>query len=256
MSYRADDEFESRYGQRGRPLLRPYEEIALALRIRAGDGGARDELIERNLRLAWSIAKHYQGRGFPLEDLVQIGVQGLIIAADRWNPARGCRFSTYACWWIGQAITRDAGSLGRTIHVPLYLFPLLARWSKIAHENPRATAADVARLLAIDESKAARVLDAARSCRALDEIVDEHGSPWQPADPRANDAGDQADRLALLDLAAQRLSVLDARSREVLERRCRGETLRAIADRFDISRERVRQIEKKARTRLRFAESA
>jgi RNA polymerase primary sigma factor len=110
-----------------RKLLAPEEEVELARRARAGEEAARRELIERNLRLVVSVAKRYRGMGLPLEDLIQEGNIGLIKATERFDPKRGFRFSTYATWWVRQAIGRAVANKGRTIRLPVHAHEKLAR---------------------------------------------------------------------------------------------------------------------------------
>src|SRR5437763_213650 len=116
------------------PLLRPAEEVALAQRVARGDTEAADALAQANLRLVVTIAGHYRHCGLPLEDLIAEGNLGLLHAVQKYEWQRGCRFSTYAVWWIRQAITRAIGNHGHTIRVPVHLAEALARHTRAVEE--------------------------------------------------------------------------------------------------------------------------
>src|SRR5438132_6333612 len=126
-----DEYFQSIHRYR---LVTPAEERALALRIRAGDAAAREELINANLRLAISIAVSYTGRGLSLLDLIEEGNLGLTKAAGLFDPDHGCRFATYATWWIKQAIRRALADTSKTVRIPSYLHPKIAEWKKLARD--------------------------------------------------------------------------------------------------------------------------
>src|SRR5271163_3362360 len=125
-----------------RPLLTPAEEISLSRRVQRGDMAAKDRMIEANLRLVVHVAKGYQGRGLPLVDLIQEGTVGLIRAVEKFDPGRGCRFSTYAIWWIRASVTRAISGQARLVHLP---DALVARIQK-ASEVERRLQADLGRV--------------------------------------------------------------------------------------------------------------
>ncbi len=124
-----------------RPLLTAAEEISLSRRVQRGDLAAKDRMIEANLRLVVHVAKAYQGRGLPLQDLIQEGTVGLIRAVEKFDPARGCRFSTYAIWWIRAAVTRAVSGQSRIVHLP---DALQSRLQKVA-ETERVLTAQLGR---------------------------------------------------------------------------------------------------------------
>jgi len=134
-----------------RPLLTPGEEISLSRRVQRGDMAAKDRMIEANLRLVVHVAKGYQGRGLPLVDLIQEGTVGLIRAVEKFDPGRGCRFSTYAIWWIRASVTRAISGQARLVHLP---DALQSRLQKVA-EAERALAAELGRTPRAQELAAA-----------------------------------------------------------------------------------------------------
>ena len=151
------------------PLLSTSDEIRLAKRAQRGDGEARHKLIVSNLRLVVSIAKKYLYYGLPLLDLIEEGNLGLMKAVDRYDPTRGCKFSTYATWWIRQAVTRSLSNQGRTVRIPVYVTDNVARYKKTAEElyirtGRRPDAEDVAKEMGI------KVGEARRLCEFVDDI--------------------------------------------------------------------------------------
>jgi RNA polymerase primary sigma factor len=233
---------------RGIPLLSREEEVDLARRLRAGDDDAKQRLIESNLRLVVQIARRYFNRGLPLGDLIEEGNLGLIRAVEKFDPERGTRFSTYATWWIRQAIVRALANQARLVRLPVHIELLLGRYRR---EQERLTG-ELGRPPTMEEI--ARALDMpVERLSKLDEI---RQRPMSLDSSRAKattvDDDDEADRLGRLVRERHELaSVLDdlaENERRVLRARFGldeqpAETLEAIGRRLGLTRERIRQIE-------------
>lgn len=244
-------------------LLARDEEVALARRIQAGDQEAKARLIEANLRLVVQIARRYLNRGLPLPDLIEEGNLGLMRAAEKFEPERGTRFSTYATWWIRHAVVRALANQARTIRLPVHVEALLGRYAK---EQARLTQA--LNRLPTPEELAAALRTSVEQVRELEEIRQPPvslDSPVGTDDTALHDvvpdvsADPSASLGALLRTRTDLTSVLDdlaANERTVLRRRFgleggSSETLEAIGQGLSLSRERVRQIEANGLRKLR-----
>ena len=251
------------------PLLTAAEELKLARGAHAGDFHARQRMIEANLRLVVSIARHYLHRGLPLDDLIEEGNLGLIHAMEKFDPERGFRFSTYATWWIRQNVERAIMNQSRTVRLPVYLIKelnivlramrRLDRERGAAGDSPGTALEDVARLLDRPVSEIRQLLALNERAASLDSPLDidpELTMSDAIADEAAEDPATHLEHEEAEALVAEWVSQLTDRQRLVVERRygLGGRdvtTLEDIASDLGLTRERVRQIQVEALTTLR-----
>ena len=246
------------------PLLSPDEEVDLAKRMNNGDAEARRKLTEANLRLVVSIAKRYVGRGMLFLDLIQEGNLGLIKAVEKFDYEKGFKFSTYATWWIRQAITRAIADQARTIRIPVHMVETINKLIRVSRQLLQELGRDpipeeIAEEMGLSEDKVREIMKIAQEPVSLEtpigEEEDSHLGDFIPDD----DAPAPAEAAAFTLLKEQLMEVLDTltpREEKVLRLRFglddgRARTLEEVGKEFNVTRERIRQIEAKALRKLR-----
>lgn len=252
------------------PLLKPEEEISLAVKIQAGGSegeAARHQMIRSNLRLVIALAKRYAHMGLAFSDLVEEGNIGLMRAVEKFDPKRGYRFSTYAAWWIKQGMMRSLSNQGKTIRIPVYMYDIISKWRRVRDAlmqrlNRMPTRREIAKVLEIPTAKVKEIetivgrpssLNTPLSLDGTAELIDmlEESVEHNP--------DTQVGEILKSERVLKLLGVLDEREREMMTRRFgldhhNPHTLEEVAHHFNVTRERIRQIEscvlKKIRAQL------
>ena len=246
------------------PLLSPEEELELATRMSQGDEEARHRITEANLRLVVSFAKRYVGRGMLFLDLIQEGNLGLIKAVEKFDHTKGYKFSTYATWWIRQAITRAIADQARTIRIPVHMVETINKTIRVSRQllqelGHDPSAEEIARELDMPVEKVRDILKISQEPVSLEtpigEEEDSHLGDFIP-DEDASEPSEAASFSLLREQLEEVLDTLAPREKKVLELRFgivdgRTRTLEEVGKEFNVTRERIRQIEAKALRKLR-----
>jgi RNA polymerase primary sigma factor len=248
------------------PLLTPQEEIKLSRLAKKGDTSARQKMIRANLRLVINIAKRYSHFGIPLMDLIEEGNMGLMRAVDKFNPRKGFRFSTYAAWWVKQAITRAIAEQSKLIRMPIYMNELMTRWKKTKERlsqqlRRRPSDEEIAKKMKLSQKKAKQInMWLSTHTSSLEAPIGEEGETVVGElirDKGAIMPDQELERFLDKERLNGLLVIMSERERKVLDMRFglqgrRPSTLAEVAKKLHISRERVRQIEEAALKKLKI----